>query len=251
MKNKNLKNIYQDLTIDRENYINSFRKNLSLYIDRKDVTLNQLAEESGKSFSTLRTFIYGDSKDCYLSLAVEIAFALGISVDELVGCGTLDDDILECIKIFRQLPSHMQELAMWHMKDLKHTTEQHITEKVIKVMLPVCAENGNLKRTENYMDLVITNLDNEWSHKVYLGIKLPCDHYLPHYTRNSILLVANDRNALKSENTLMSVGENIAITRRVIENGVAKHYSIRDGVFRSEESDRVQVLGYIAKVINP
>lgn len=116
-------------------------------------------------------------------------------------------------------------------------------------MTPFCNGHGNLKKTEEYERIDISNVGEEVMHKVYFGIKLPCDHYLPHYKENDILLIANDRDAIGKEKTVIMVDDNLIITNRVVEKGVVKYYGLRDNVFRTEQKDFIRVIGYIAKVI--
>ena len=67
-----LKEISTHLSADRTDYISAFRKNLFMYIEEKDITIKDISEASGVPFSTLNTFLYGDSKDAKLSTAVKL-----------------------------------------------------------------------------------------------------------------------------------------------------------------------------------
>ena len=73
---------------------------------------------------------------------------------------------------------------------------------------------------------------------------------MPHFTPNDILLIANDRNSIKGENTVIIVDDNIVITKRIIENGCVNYYGIRDNMLHATDLDSVQVVGYITKVIS-
>ena len=116
-------------------------------------------------------------------------------------------------------------------------------------MVPMCANSGNLKITNDYEVMDISHLDDELTYKIFLGIKIPCLHYLPHYTEGDVLLIANDRDAMKGENTIVEINGNLIITNRLVENGVVNYYGLRDKKFRGTASDSVDVLGYVAKVI--
>ena len=116
-------------------------------------------------------------------------------------------------------------------------------------MKPVCANSGNLKMTSDYEEYDIPYLDDELFHKVFIGIQIPCLHYLPHYTQGDILLLANDRDAMRGENTVVIIKGNVVITNRIVEHNVVNYYGIRDGKFRVSEPDNVEVLGYVAKII--
>ena len=106
-----------------------------------------------------------------------------------------------------------------------------------------------MKMTNDYEIMDITHLGDELTYKIFLGIKIPCLHYLPHYTQGDVLLIANDRDAMKGENTIIEINGNLAITNRVMENGVEKYYGLRDGKPRLLDSQQTEVLGYVAKII--
>ena len=116
-------------------------------------------------------------------------------------------------------------------------------------MQPICANSGNLKLTSDYDTLNRDHIGDDLYHKVFLGIQIPCLHYLPHYTQGDVLLLANDRDAMRGENTVIIINGNVIITNRVVENGVAKYYGLRDKKFKSIETDNMEVLGYVAKII--
>ena len=106
-----------------------------------------------------------------------------------------------------------------------------------------------LTLTNDYDVRDITHLGDELTYKIFLGIQVPCLHYLPHYTEGDILLLANDRTALKGENTVIEIGGNLMLTNRIIEDGKPYHYGLWDKKFRIAESDDVEVLGYVAKIL--
>ena len=231
-------------------YIDSFRKNIDMLMIEHDYTIKETAEIADISYDTLKTFLYDkEAKDCRLSTAVKLARAFNLSIDELVGAGTIEPKVLENIKAYRTLPHGSRRFIDWHIQNQKFIHEEHGSKKIVNIMAPICAGNGNLQMTNDYEVLDISYLGDELTHKIFLGIKIPCLHYLPHYTEGDVLLIANDRNAMKGENTLVEIGGNLIITNRVIENGVANYYGLRDKKFRGTESDRTEVLGYVAKII--
>lgn len=249
LKTKKAQKFEPKLVSNPQNYMESFRQNIDTMMTAKDLTLKELSERADMPFETLKGFIYGDAKDCKLSTAVKLARTLGVSVSELVGCGTIDEDMLECMQIYRSLPENYKEMAKWHLKDLQFDVLKPNYKKSVRVMLPVCASNGNLKKTQDFFSLDVSNIGEELFHRVFMGIKIPCNHYLPLYMRDAILLIANDRTPLRGEKTVITVNGNLVITNRVIENGVVKHYGARDGIYRADENEQLEVLGYIAKVL--
>lgn len=89
MKKDRIKEISTHLSVNRVNYMLSFRGNLHEFLNEPDMTVYKLADEANLPYSTLNSLLYGNSNDTKLSTAVALARAFGISVDELVGCGTM------------------------------------------------------------------------------------------------------------------------------------------------------------------
>ncbi len=250
MKNQNLKNLEEKMVKKSTKYIDVFRRNIDMLMEQYDYTIKETAEIADISYDTFKTFLYDkEAKDCRLSTAVKLARAFNLSIDELVGAETIEPSCLENIKIYRSLPDGAKHLIDWHVKNQKFIHEKHDSKKIVSVMQPLCANSGNLKLTNDYKELVLDHMDEELFHKIYIGIKVPCLHYLPHYTQGDILLLANDRDAMKGENTVIVINNNVVITNRVVENGVAKYYGLRDKKYRRNEDDDIEVLGYVAKII--
>lgn len=233
------------------NHFHIMRRNVDKLMDERDMTLKQLAELSGLNMETVKTFLYDkESKDCKLTTAIGIAKAFGLTVAELAETETIEPRIIENMKIYRELPESSKTLIDFMVKHQKFIHEEHRSNRVISVMQPICNNNGNMKKTNIYEPLNIDNIGKESLHRIFMGIKIPCEHHLPHYMKGDVLLIANDRDAHANEHSVIIVNDNLIITHRVIENGKPKYYGIRDNVLRSEDDDRIYVLGYIVKVIN-
>ncbi len=250
MKNQNPKKSSEKVVEKSTRYIDVFRRNIDKLMEENDYTIKETAEIADISYDTLKTFLYDkEAKDCRLSTAVKLARAFHISIDELVGAGTIEERSLHNMQIYRSLPEGSKSLIDWHLNNQKFIHEKHNNKKVISIMKPICANSGNLKMTSDYDEFDIEHIDDELFHKVFIGIQIPCLHYLPHYTQGDILLLANDRDAMRGENTVIIIKGNVVITNRVVEQGVVKYYGIRDGKFRIAQPDNVEVLGYVAKII--
>ena len=251
LEKEKLKKISKNLSANRDDFISAFRHNLFMYIDEKDITIKDISEESDVPFSTLNTFLYGNSKDIKLSTAVKLARALNVSIDELIGAGTINEVSRESIAICRNLPDNALYLIRWYIRyidSLNKKNEPH--RRYVSVMELECNHNGNLKITTNYRHIDITDIGEEYRSKVFFGITIPCEHYMPTYSPYDILLIANDRDAKINENVLIRTDGNLFIAKRKVENGIVKYYSIRDGKFRLSEDEVDEVIGYIPVVVN-
>ena len=110
MKNQKSQNIYLDLVSNYGNYMESLRDNIGLLRTHYGWSVRVLAEKANISEDTLQTFLKGKSKDCNLSTVVKLAKAFNVSIDELVGAETIEDDVRECIAMSRNMPDYVRYL---------------------------------------------------------------------------------------------------------------------------------------------
>ena len=250
MNKEKLKKISKNLSANSDDFMSAFRKNMFMYIDEKDITIKDISEEACVPFSTLNTLLYGNSKDIKLSTAVKLAKALNVSIDELIGAETINEVSRESIAICRNLPDNAVYLIRWYIRYIDSLNKNNNpNRRYVSVMELECSHNGNLKITTNYRHIDITDIGEEYRSKVFFGVTMPCEHYMPTYSPYDILLIANDRNAKTNENVLIRTDGNLFLAKRKVENGLVKYYSIRDGKFRLNEDNVDEVIGYIATKI--
>lgn len=250
MDNEKLKKISQNLVSDNQNYINSFKKNLNLYFAEREFTIRELSEVAEVPFDTLKSFLYGDRKDCKLSNAVKLAKALNVSIDELVGAETIPKLSRESLAMCRNLPENDLYLVRWFIRYLDSLNKKTKPNKrYISVMLPEKDNDGNYKITSHYEKIDISNLDEPLRSKIFIGFGIHSDYHMPYYSPNDIILVANDRPSKANENVVVRAEKYLFIVKQKNENGVAKFYSIRDGKYRIDKSNNIEIVGYIAAVL--
>ncbi|MGN0153356.1 MAG: helix-turn-helix domain-containing protein [Lachnospiraceae bacterium] len=252
MNEKRLKSLSKQLIVDPENYMHSFRTNVDMYVAQKDITIREISAEADISLNTLNSILYGNVKDCKLSTVIALARAFQVSLDELIGCGTISPVFRECLQIVRELPENSVYLIHWFIKHQKKLLEGHPNRKMISVMHPICEKDGNLKPINEFTLLDINDVDSSVRGKIFIGLQLTCDHYMPKYSPYDILLIANDRKPEFWENSIILVDGYIYIAQRKEEeeNGekVGKYYSIRDGKLRLYEDEIDELVGYIAAI---
>lgn len=248
--NETLRKMSRDLVGEPDNYMHSFRKNLYMYIDRKDISLQEVAELADLPVGTLKTFMYGNATDCRLSTAVKLARVFNVSVDELVGCGTISRQTCESLQIIRQLPESFTHFVRWathfHYDML---SQGKVTSRAIEIMNPEVDNNGNLKMTNNFDVVDVADLTDDISPKVFMGIRIVNDMFAPNYYEGNILLVANDRNARPGEHVIVCTGSNNMWILKRGNNSKAEYFSIRDGKKRATDDDALLVVGYVVKVV--
>lgn len=247
------KNFSEKNVLENEYNISKLKYNVFAFMDKQDLTLRELSDKAELSYDTLKTFLYGDSRDCKLSTVIHLSKAFGITIDELVEADTIDPVTVESLKLSRELPINALYLVRWFIRHqislYKDIPKKH---KVISVMNTVCTASGNVKISNEVESLDISDCSLDVRSKVFIGIKVPCDRYMPTYSPYDTLLIANDRNATPQEHIVVIDDGNLYIVKRkeVIENGkkIPKYFSIRDGKCRISESEVDEIIGYVAAV---
>ena len=250
---KRLRSLSRNLIANPDDYMSSFRKNVQMYIDQKDVTIMQLAEAADISESTLKSFLYGDNQDCRLSNVIRLAKALHVSMDELVGAGTISPQTCQSLQLVRQLPESFTHFVRWSI--IFHydmLTSNKVSEHAIEVMNAEVSDSGSMKMT-NVMSIIdIAGLPEDIRPKIFMGIRMPGDMYAPKYYEGDILLIANDRPARENEPVVVVTGDSMWLLKRKEETVDGKktvnYYSIRDGGFRCGQERVKNIIGYVVRV---
>lgn len=255
LQEKTLKLLSKKMVTEPDNYMVSLRKNLLTYVNERGITINDIAEAADISVDTLKSVIYGDSKDVKLSTMVSLARALKISIDELVGAGTLSPVMCESIQITRNLPENFVYFVRWAIRyHERQLASKKASKKAINIMMAECTHHGNLRMNNNFELMDISTLDDVIRPKIYMGLQIPCDHYMPLYGAGDVLLLANDRLPLQTEISLIMDSGFIWMVKRKVEtdengNKVVNYYNVRDGKFRSGEDQVDEILGYVVRAV--
>ena len=221
----------------------SLRENIRTYMAECGYTLAELAEIAEIPLDTFKNFMYERTNVCRLRPIVKIAKEFGISVDELVGSSTIPAETKESLQIMRRLPEHFRMVVRWNIRATERLRAKiNPKKKCVNLLRPICLD-GSLKPTNDFDVLDISYLPPEKRSKVYVAIKIPCAHYLPHYTPYHVLLIANDRPPKPSEHCLISVDG----TFKIVTKKDGAYYSIRDKMFRCGETEIDEFIGYVAE----
>lgn len=255
MKNEKNNFFDENLVGNPPNYIDSFRKNIFQLMDEHDLSLRELSEVADMSFETLKSFLYGNAKDCKLSTAVKIAKAFNISIDELVGAETMNPLTKESFALCRKMPDYVVYLIRSFIRHQYKLHSQFDENTInIPVLLPEC-QNGYMQTTNVTETVCIDHLTSGLKSRICLGVRVPCEHYEPHFMPNEIILLAADRDAQHNERCVVTYKGHFFITRKIfyIENGTKKfkYMSLIDGKTEILPSDLDEKLGYVVGYLNP
>ena len=249
MNKELLEKLSLNLKSDKENWMECFRNNVQMYVDQKEIKASQIADKADISVKTLDNFLHNHTKDCNLSTAVHLAWALGVSLDELVGAETIKPEARVSMPIYRNLQPSDQYLVRWFVNYLMSLSTEEENKSLYRSVMDIECMNGALKLNSLYHRVNISEVPAEMRTKIFFGIKMPCDHYMPVYSPYETLLIANDRLPMHNENCLIRVKKNVYIAKLKMENNEMKFYSIRDGKFRLNRDEIDEVVGYIATTI--
>jgi len=255
LENKKRKIEVENLVSNPTNYVDSFRKNIFLLMDVKDLSLRELSEKADMPYETLKSFLYGDAKDCKLSTAVKISRAFDISIDELVGAETMHPLSRESLTMCRKMPDYVVYLIRSFIRH-QYNIYCHLDENSVNipVYLPEC-QNGYLQTTNITETVCIDHLTNGLKSKICVGLKIPCEHYEPYYMPGEIVLLAADRDGQHNERCVVSYRGNFFLVRKIfyIENGLKKFKYVslieeRREILPNDIDDK---LGYVVGYLNP
>lgn len=233
-------------------YIKNIRSVLLRYMNNSYLTIKELAERAQLPMSTLNKILYSDQTDCKLSTTIQLAKCLGISIEELTGADTINETVLNNVVTCRGLPMNSIYLIRWfinHQRTL-YAQDTAANKKIISIQCPLQTNDGILKVNNNFRQVDISSLSEDYQSKVFFGLQIGCDIYMPNYSPFDILLLANDRTPLEREHIVVLIGNNLFIVKRKMYEGQICFCNIRTNSFICYEDDVDEVIGYVTYVIS-
>ena len=202
-------NIYLKLVSNCENWMDAFRQNIGILRTFYGWSVRVLADKADISENTINKIIQGKTNDCDTSLVIKLARTFNCSVDELIGAKTLEEETQKVIAMSRHLSKHHRKVIGMYAK---HQYELHgdndSDKKSISILQPMC-KNGYLKTTTCDKKYFLKDLSKPIQEKVGMGIRLPCDHYEPHFYEGEVILLGFDREGNNNEMCVISSGGNM------------------------------------------
>lgn len=250
--------VFQDYLVENDqNFIVSLCRNALTCKEKSGYTLSEISIETDISMEQLKSLLYNENKDYKISTIVKYAKFFGISIDELVGAGTLPSRTKKSLQTIRTLEPSYTEFFVWLIDFVhKSLTKPNIRQKCVPMICPNLTKNGNMEihlREIKDEPIDISHVDKETRSKTIMAIKVPNNQYMPMYCCHDILLIANDRVPYPHETFLILLdGFLYFCHRRERKDGkkrIVEFYSIVDNGLRANEEDVDQKIGYVAGVI--
>ena len=252
---KKPKNLEKKLVKNPKNPTSALRQNVDILMDIYGYTLSETSEKADISFEKFKSFFYGKSDEVRLSTAVKLARLFGLSVDELCGAETVSNEMEEYINMYKALPEYSKYLVRYFIAHQNNIYQRRAVsgKKVISVLKPQCVDTY-LQTTNVTEELCIEHLDEKVKSKVSIGLRIPCEHYMPFYSPHDILLIAADREATHGERCVIEMNNNLFIVekRNHIKNGVktSEYVSLMNGRFTVPATNIDYKIGYIVGFLN-
>lgn len=254
MKRENTQNFHQNNSLNKDSYMNTLRQNIEEYLHSHRCTIKELAEAADIPFATLNNLLYCKThKDCRLGTVINLSKTMNFTLDELLGNNSLSED-LQLVSALRTLPKRSKYMVKWFLDyqiTLSETYDFH-RQRIVDVMYPALRNTGCLAPTNDFRPLDISNHPMSTKTKVFMGLYISCDYYMPFYCPYDILLIANDRPAKPDEICIiMHYGHlHLAKRREIYQNGttITQFISLRDGLVRTTDDKIDMLLGYVADV---
>lgn len=254
-KRETFEKISKKFTISKNDYMVSFRKNVEVLKEMRGLTLREISEGADIPYSTLNTILYApDTKDIKVSTAIALAKYFKVSVDELLGSDTIEPVTKQSLAYCRRLSESNLYTIRYMIKNLyrRQKTAAH-GQKLINVMVPECA-HGALVETNVFEPLNIDDMPDIVKSKVFIGMRIVCDHYMPHFTPYDTLLLASDREARDGEICVVMYYGKLFIVRKSIKyvdgRKESNYVGLIDPHFKVSENEITSNIGYVVEVYN-
>lgn len=172
--------------------LSTFRHNLKTKLKQQKLSLNSLAELSDLSEDTLRSVIYGDSRDIKLSTLIKIADVLKSSIDELIDRKYYSHEEYKLFSEIHTLPKSSLDVIHTIVKLERHCL---LTKsKSGKYTVPLLIPTGNIKdgmyyNGSTYDTLDISEYPRDLRDSISFALKITTNNFSPIYSVNDILLV--------------------------------------------------------------
>lgn len=255
MEKETLKFFEPEFSLDKDMYIETLKRNIEKYMVFANITIKELSEAANIPFATLNNLLYSKThKDCKLSTVINLARAMGISVDELLGCVAMSEEEHHLIASMRRLPTRTKYMVNWFLDyQIQLSTAYNFgKQKIINVMYPQIEYTNNLLPSDDFRPLDISNYPIEIKTKVFMGMCVCCENYMPNFCPYDILLIANDRPAKSKEICVIVNYGHIHLAKRIERHYkgeiTVQYISLRDGLVRATDKEVEMVIGYVAEV---
>ena len=105
-----------EISLEKDSYIETLKHNIEKYMGFANITIKELSEAANIPFATLNNLLYSKTyKDCKLSTVINLARAMEISVDELLGCVAMSEEDYHFISSMRRLPARTKYVVNWFL----------------------------------------------------------------------------------------------------------------------------------------
>lgn len=228
-----------------------FRKNLKKHLKEQKLTLNALSIKADLSEDTLRSLIYGKSKDAKLSTLIKIADVLNCSVDHLVGHASYSVQEELIIRQLRTLsPRSLQTIqTLIDLEEKTTLTPSNKGKDIISILLPASnIKDGHFYDTSTYETLDITEYPDSLKSVTDFGIKILSSDLEPLYHINDILLLSRQHMPEYNDIVMYLDQDGKIYIRKYTESGLDPINKFGKKISRAEVH-KYDPIGVVLKVV--
>lgn len=244
---------YQDkMSANPDTLGHNLSANVNYIKDLTGLTLPEIADGAGLTIEAVKAVIYYENKDYKITTAARLASFFGLSIDELVGAGTISPETIKSLRTLRKLDHSYRDFFRWFIQYVyTFVNRTKVRHKAVPIMHPRCnAETGSLAfRLRDVSGVIdISDLQEDLRFKIMAGIEVPCSHYMPQFMQGDVLLIANDRASLPHEVCVIESAGCLWFCKRIVEGGRSALHALTDEAFICYADEADQVVGYVAAV---
>lgn len=190
----------KNISVERQQAMIKISTTLRRLMDKKDLSITELASESGIPKETIKTILYQNPKDARLSTSIKLADALNCSLDDLVGRKYLSKEEQHLLNLLKKLPDR-SVLFLQEIADLEyHLIQENKKNKANKI--PVLAPTKYFCDGLLYDSLFYETVDisyHPYNKIIMCGLKITNNDFAPTYNAEDILLIAKDRPPVQND----------------------------------------------------
>lgn len=183
-----------------------------------DISIGEFAEMCGLPLETVRNIYYGKTSDPKVSTVLQMANALNMSVNNLMGqyCNSPEERILN---YYRACGKHGKSLILLTAKyEATAAKAERDADEYHKI--PCLLPSGELNKGIIYDSCEIVDIETTVK-DAFVAVKVTSNDFAPIFCKDDIVLLAN-RFPLNGEYAFFYIGDRAHLRKFVEEDGVYK-----------------------------
>lgn len=256
MKNQKSEILNEKYGEKYQNHADILADNVQKFRIERGWSVRELSENADIPYDSLQAFLKRKNETCNYSTFVKLCFAFQVEPSELCGISFIDREAAETVKMAIELRPYLRERIRAYTKRIYALFKNSDpNKKTVPLLQPECW-NGFLKPSDDVAEQKVYHLEKRIIEETNVAVKIPCNHYYPHFQKGEIMLLGTHRAGLNGETCVVYRGEYMYICKKKIET-VGKErkvsfISLIDGHTEMfTDSEVTSRVGYVIGFLNP